>query len=847
MPQTQPDILHNILQLAKQGNPKAIATLINRQLEPKGIIATVDLKDNCLQILIEAVQLPPQQIIVEYFRKSFSNLDTTAFKTIKVYAKRPGEVFFDWHDVFDLVETAATELLRMTKFGDNKSITLMINQCLQSQGVIAQVSLKDGCLRIMLESQETPNQQLIVPILTNELDKLNIESVNKLIVYGKQSNENFPVWHQEINYNLLTDKSGETVESSALVSANGTESQNIMNASTNQIENIDCVKLSNYLYYDFLQTRIYEPLSIRLKAEQDEKNIHEIVKAFKISTLEEDIQLSIRHIKNQIIKKLEGNFYINLDANNVKIIFDDIYDDRFSSIRNAIQHMAEAIQEVLNFNFPQETDELKAFFKEGTAGFIDGFLGIAPKEAIVGSVIGNLIIPGFGGVIGGAVGGWFAGNNQQKEQQKKIEEILNKYDKAKNRLDEEFKILLENSYELICNLLYKQYQINLIKCDNFRQSEDFFYQGNICFNDKKFTESINLYDRAIDLNPYHYIAWYNKGYALFLLKQYEESIQAYDETLKINNQYINALEMKLIVLRSLEKYETILLLCNNAIDECHNTFCILYEKTFALHKLKRYEEVIKNCDAIISSYTSRPNIYEILVLKSASLVWLNETELALENIKEAVILNPEKSQLLIANSPSFDRLKNDEIFIKLMESSVGIDYSNLKQMLSEQKWRGADIETARILCLAVTYNEKRLNIIPESHTGYTWLSCEHILNLPSRDLNTINNLWLTYSNSKFGFSIQNEIYQSLGGTKEFNGEIRDKFGMSVVWRTTDKDGNYFWRNSDDCHFYIETAPIGHLPSCLWAGMNDGWFGENRRDRLITLFYHLEASNITGKK
>ncbi|MEH2057292.1 MAG: hypothetical protein V7K97_14250 [Nostoc sp.] len=86
----------NILQLAKQGNPKAIATIINRQLEPKGIVAQVDLKDNCLQILIEAIQLPPQQIIVEYFRKSFTSLGASAIKTIKVYGKRPGEVFFDW-------------------------------------------------------------------------------------------------------------------------------------------------------------------------------------------------------------------------------------------------------------------------------------------------------------------------------------------------------------------------------------------------------------------------------------------------------------------------------------------------------------------------------------------------------------------------------------------------------------------------------------------------------------------------------------------------------------------------------------------------------------------------------
>lgn len=92
--------------------------------------------------------------------------------------------------------------------------------------------------------------------------------------------------------------------------------------------------------------------------------------------------------------------------------------------------------------------------------------------------------------------------------------------------------------------------------------------------------------------------------------------------------------------------------------------------------------------------------------------------------------------------------------------------------------------------------------------------------------------------------MQKEIYQSLGGTKEFNGEIRDKFGVAVAWRTRNENGNYFWRNSDDCHYYIDIdiALRGHLPSCLWAGINDDWF-ENRRERLITLFYHLQASGI----
>ncbi|WP_242063438.1 hypothetical protein [Nostoc sp. FACHB-892] len=40
---TQP----NLLELAKQGDAQAIASLMNRQLQPKGITAKVALKDAC--------------------------------------------------------------------------------------------------------------------------------------------------------------------------------------------------------------------------------------------------------------------------------------------------------------------------------------------------------------------------------------------------------------------------------------------------------------------------------------------------------------------------------------------------------------------------------------------------------------------------------------------------------------------------------------------------------------------------------------------------------------------------------------------------------------------------------
>jgi tetratricopeptide (TPR) repeat protein len=49
-----------------------------------------------------------------------------------------------------------------------------------------------------------------------------------------------------------------------------------------------------------------------------------------------------------------------------------------------------------------------------------------------------------------------------------------------------------------------------------------------------FAQSIEAFDRAIQLYPEYCNAWNNKGVALSRLGQYEKSIEAYDRALQIN-------------------------------------------------------------------------------------------------------------------------------------------------------------------------------------------------------------------------------------------------------------------------------------------------------------------------
>ncbi|HBK98373.1 MAG TPA: protein kinase, partial [Microcoleaceae bacterium UBA10368] len=127
-------------------------------------------------------------------------------------------------------------------------------------------------------------------------------------------------------------------------------------------------------------------------------------------------------------------------------------------------------------------------------------------------------------------------------------------------------------------------------------------------------------------------------------------------------------------------------------------------------------------------------------------------------------------------------------------SAVGMDYINLRNLLAAKKWKEADEETARVM----------LKVAGREEEG--WLDTSSIDKFPCEDLRTIDQLWVKYSNGRFGFSVQKRIYQSLGGTREYDEKVWEAFGDKVGWRK-----NNSWLYYKDLTF-SEKAPEAHLPS-----------------------------------
>jgi hypothetical protein len=157
-----------------------------------------------------------------------------------------------------------------------------------------------------------------------------------------------------------------------------------------------------------------------------------------------------------------------------------------------------------------------------------------------------------------------------------------------------------------------------------------------------------------------------------------------------------------------------------------------------------------------------------------------------------------------------------------------IDYTKLESLLAAGNWREADEETARVICL----------IAGKEQEG--WLREEEIDNFPSKELKTIDQLWTRHSNSKFGFSVQKAIYQSLGGTRNYNPDIFKKLGDHLGWRIKDD-----WLNYKDLNFNLN-APLGHLPGIyfvFWERCDDKKIDNNLIDK--TVFMQLQA-HILGE-
>ena len=148
----------------------------------------------------------------------------------------------------------------------------------------------------------------------------------------------------------------------------------------------------------------------------------------------------------------------------------------------------------------------------------------------------------------------------------------------------------------------------------------------------------------------------------------------------------------------------------------------------------------------------------------------------------------------------------EEIGTPKMESSVGFDFVPLLTALQSGQFREADQLTRDgLITIAGEQAQKR---------GFVYFS--EVPKLPKEDLATIERLWNTYSEGKFGYSVQAKAYNSQRVKRKLP-DLYDRIG----WQREDGVGEdakskklLRWlpdAKDDEFIYDLEKAPIGHLP------------------------------------
>ncbi|NJK68598.1 MAG: hypothetical protein HC789_04990 [Microcoleus sp. CSU_2_2] len=89
-----------LVEMAKQGNPKAIGILIDQLLQPKGITATVGFKDGWLHVILESAQAPNQQDTALYIHKKLCTLKSKSLHHVKIHGRQLGNKTVTWTQEF---------------------------------------------------------------------------------------------------------------------------------------------------------------------------------------------------------------------------------------------------------------------------------------------------------------------------------------------------------------------------------------------------------------------------------------------------------------------------------------------------------------------------------------------------------------------------------------------------------------------------------------------------------------------------------------------------------------------------------------------------------------------------
>ena len=252
----------------------------------------------------------------------------------------------------------------------------------------------------------------------------------------------------------------------------------------------------------------------------------------------------------------------------------------------------------------------------------------------------------------------------------------------RNRLAQEVEYW-KNKYKTAANDSEREKAVKEIQNndDSFTATQH-YARGCALQNEKKYTEAIDEYSKAIELNPNNADVYLNRGSVYHELQKYNEAIRDYTRVLELDSNYAYAYNNRGNAYKNLGKYDDAIRDYTCAVELKPN-YAIAYGNLGHLYfKLEKYSEAIQSYNKAIELI---PNFTELYYSRGVSYSYLGKYDEAIRDFDKAIELNPNFWQAYYWKGVTYQNSERYDEAIKNFQKSLSINpnYQPAKDRLED--------------------------------------------------------------------------------------------------------------------------------------------------------------------
>ncbi|MBN3905514.1 MAG: AAA-like domain-containing protein [Nostoc sp. NMS1] len=228
---------------------------------------------------------------------------------------------------------------------------------------------------------------------------------------------------------------------------------------------------------------------------------------------------------------------------------------------------------------------------------------------------------------------------------------------------------------------------------------------------------------------------------------------------------------------------------NQVIDSVSQKLQTLVYAYYAQGSLSKKQGYLENA---IKAYTRAFTILRNTLEKEIDI--LNQEILPLE-----IVESIHKNLIELFNNKQDTDFTTNDVICSLIKY-LFLHYTPIQKLLEAKEWKKADEETYRLMTQKV------------GKEGIQMLVRSDFEKFPLEDLYVVNALWEKYSDGKFGFRRQKEIWLKSGSIGQAKLTPVIKFWQAVEWISSEGELEEIDLNEINYQLQQEKTPDGHLPT-----------------------------------